>query len=612
MRACFSVVAVVGALVTATSAQARTRTEYRHFRALVIDLEGRLPTRAEIAAFERPDFALDAFLDRALAGDGYGQRIRRTYLDRLRLELPSTFDFRPDGNVLRRQTILGPGGAPLHVYYRSTQRRVREATDGTFCLTRDETGVAFGRRGNATGTPKPVDAAVLEAATVVVRPWWLAGPKDGLFRPLTALATDATGAPATEIRVCREEASAAINGTVFASGRTRATRPPPYGRLEPLPTDDAYATANAGKPIACDGGFAYARSADCGCGPNLERCLPAAGPDVESAGFEAIGTTELGLDRPLPLPGRTTQSAWQRFWWAEEAKQYLEWLAREDRDFREVLTGKATVVNGPLTQFYRHHASASCCGTAASLGHVVAEPLVDPAALPKLDPTAASVWKVVDDRGPRAAGILTMPIFLTKYGTRRSRAHAVYSVFECKEFVAEGVSLEPSTEPDLAKRSGCATCHAALEPMAAHFARIVESDWTWLPRSTFPIDLPACRSDDPKTSSRACRTFYEPAFTTASRTALRGAWGSASNVEAGPAGLAAKVVAGPSFATCVVDTVASSFLGRSLGDDDDAMRRRLLAVFVDGGFRLRSLVRALVREPAYANANDLAPGAITE
>jgi hypothetical protein len=62
----------------------------------------------------------------------------------------------------------------------------------------------------------------------------------------------------------------------------------------------------------------------------------------------------------------------------------------------------------------------------------------------------------------------------------------------------------------------------------------------------------------------------------------------------------------------VVDTVASSFLGRSLGDDDDAMRRRLLAVFVDGGFRLRSLVRALVREPAYANANDLAPGAITE
>lgn len=33
----------------------------------------------------------------------------------------------------------------------------------------------------------------------------------------------------------------------------------------------------------------------------------------------------------------------------------------------------------------------------------------------------------VADRGPHASGILTMPIFLAKYGSRRARAHVVYS-----------------------------------------------------------------------------------------------------------------------------------------------------------------------------------------
>ena len=58
---------LLAALVAATPAAraeparaARTLDDYRHFRALSIDLLGRAPRRDELAAFERPGFDLDA------------------------------------------------------------------------------------------------------------------------------------------------------------------------------------------------------------------------------------------------------------------------------------------------------------------------------------------------------------------------------------------------------------------------------------------------------------------------------------------------------------------------------------------------------------------------
>ena len=82
-------------------------------------------------------------------------------------------------------------------------------------------------------------------------------------------------------------------------------------------------------------------------------------------------------------------------------------------------------------------------------------------------PEDTATWLPVADRGPHAAGLLTLPVFLTKYGSRRARAHAASSAFLCNEFVADTVKLTPSTEPDLTKRPGCSSCHQTLEPMAA-------------------------------------------------------------------------------------------------------------------------------------------------
>src|SRR4051794_15788541 len=74
----------------------RPLPDYRYFRALSIDLGGRPPTRDELAEFERPDFKLDAWIDAHLGGASYTERLRRIYLDLLRLELPPTVHFVPN------------------------------------------------------------------------------------------------------------------------------------------------------------------------------------------------------------------------------------------------------------------------------------------------------------------------------------------------------------------------------------------------------------------------------------------------------------------------------------------------------------------------------------
>ena len=593
----------------------RPLPEYRYFRALSIDLAGRPPTRDELAAFERPDFDLDAWIDTHLGGDAYAERLRRVYMDALRLEIGPSFQFVPNPLVLRRQQILGPGGVPMVVYFRRGQRRVDAGIDGDFCLTRDETGLEFPPNTAATGTPKPVSQAVLDERTVVVKPWWLYAdyrstePRDLYapewarrfpgFAPVPALLVEPDGTTrTTAVRVCREEAQTADTGSVYASGRGPAPKgaPLPAGRLTQPPADSAFAKAAKGRAVSCLTGTGFTNSLECGCGIGLERCLPGAGPQFDPAGFIAPAHTPLGMDAPFDAPPRGV-SEWPKLWWSEEARRFLDRIFVEDRDFRDVLTRRATEVNGPLAQFYRSLAGATCCGSGADVGYTQPEPLVDPAAIPEaLVPEDTATWLPVADRGPHAAGILTMPIFLTKYGSRRARAHVAYNAFLCKDFVAEAVTLAPSDEPDLTKRPGCSSCHQTLEPMAAYFTRVAESDWTWLPTATFPMIQPRCAKQP---NSPVCKTVYDPAFGK-----LRGAYAAPSHAEEGPAGLAHDLVTAPEFAPCVVQNIAQAFLGRALAPEDDAWKTALTRTFVDGGYRMKPLVRAIVKSPRYRAGND--------
>ena len=168
----------------------------------------------------------------------------------------------------------------------------------------------------------------------------------------------------------------------------------------------------------------------------------------------------------------------------------------------------------------------------------------------------------------------------------------MYSAFLCKDFVADRVKLAPSTEPDLTKRPGCSSCHQTLEPMAAYFTRIAESDWTYLPASKLPAAQGACKGG-------GCKALYDPAFLM-----LRGAYAAPAHAEAGPAGLAQELISSPELAPCVVQQVAQSLLGRQLAPEDDPWKAQLAKLFVDGGFRMRTLVRAIVTSPLYRAGND--------
>src|SRR4051812_20908675 len=55
----------------------RSLDDYRHFRIAAIDLLGRMPTRAELASFERSDFDFDKWIDAHLQGPAYVERLTR-------------------------------------------------------------------------------------------------------------------------------------------------------------------------------------------------------------------------------------------------------------------------------------------------------------------------------------------------------------------------------------------------------------------------------------------------------------------------------------------------------------------------------------------------------
>lgn len=598
------------------SSAERTLLDYKYFRRLSIDLVGRPPSREELAEFEKPEFKVDSWIDQHLIGRDYAERIRRIYMDLLRLEVGPDFQFVPNAMQLRRVQIRGPNGS-IWVYYRRGQRRTAVELDGDFCFTSDETGLMVTVHGEPTGTPIPVHQMWLDSRTVVVKPWWLyadygsANASDRYakdwatrfpgFTLVPGLQFEPDGKTATtEVRVCREEAQTAESGRVYVSGRVTSSKAArPHYRATQPPSDSNFAKTSKSRSVSCLTTTGFQNSVDCGCGVGLERCMPSTNNNFESFAFVQPTNAPLGIESPF---GTSWQPAsnWLRMWWSEEAKRLMVRIFESDRDVRELLTAKGTEVNGPLAQFYRFIATMTCCGPAAELGYTTPESLLDPAVIPSaLLPQETNSWRSIPDRGPHASGVLTMPIFLAKYGSRRARAHALYNVFLCKSFVAETVQLKPSTEPDLTKRPGCSSCHRTLEPMAAYFSRINEADWTYWPSRFLPVQMPSCLNS--KKNAYYCRTLYDESLDGS----LRGASGSVEHAEIGPSGIAKQIVESPDFAPCVVQNVMQSFLGRSLTSGDSRWKEELTKAFVQGGYRMRALVRAIVTSRRYRDGNDM-------
>jgi hypothetical protein len=314
----------------------------------------------------------------------------------------------------------------------------------------------------------------------------------------------------------------------------------------------------------------------------------------------------LGASLPLDASGQSALR-WYPYWWSREAVHFLGYLFAEDKDFREVLTGRETFVNGPLAQFYKTVQQGSCCGPEAGFGmHEETEPLFEPARVPaSLQPQDVDRWELVPDRGPHAAGLLTMPMYLEKYASARARAAALYNDFLCKSFTAGQAELSPSEEPDLTKRPGCQACHATLEPLASYFARVEPASYVYLPQSLFPVKATTCKKDKAGKLNGNCNALYDVAFYDDKQGAtLRSAYASPAHADSGPVGAAIDITQSPDFASCAVQRVTSSFLGRPVTADDTRLVSSLTRDFVRSGYRMRSLVRGVVVSDEYRRANN--------
>jgi hypothetical protein len=102
----------------------------------------------------------------------------------------------------------------------------------------------------------------------------------------------------------------------------------------------------------------------------------------------------------------------------------------------------------------------------------------------------------------------------------------------------------------------------------------------------------------------ACNALYDIAFADDKGAMLRSAYGSPAHTDATPAGAALDITRSPDFASCAVQRVTSSFLGRPTTPDDAPLLLALDDEFVKSGFRMRALVRSLVRSSAYRKSNN--------
>ena len=215
-----------------------------------------------------------------------------------------------------------------------------------------------------------------------------------------------------------------------------------------------------------------------------------------------------------------------------------------------------------------------------------------------LTPEDTATWLPVADRGPHASGILTMPVFLTKYGSRRARAH---------------VALQRVPVQGLRRRLGQARAVGRSGSDEAAGLLVVSSDAradgrVLHARAGIGLDvvagehLPDDAGRRARRSPRACasRSTIRRSTSCAARTPRR------RTPRPGRPGSRSDLVTAPEFAPCVVENVAQSLLGRSLAPEDDAWKLQLVKTFVDGGYRMKALVRAIVKSPRYRAGNDQA------
>jgi hypothetical protein len=312
---------------------------------------------------------------------------------------------------------------------------------------------------------------------------------------------------------------------------------------------------------------------ECGCGPELQWC---ADGSVQNAIREAMGLAQ-----------------------DERVRRVIE----EGRPYTDLFFEDVLYINGPLSHFYRFH-------TDVPAGLRFDIPPFDIANTPELAFADEDTWVGVPTH-PAHAGMLTDPAFLVRFMTNRARVNRFYEDFLCQPLVApeNGIELDGDVTLDLANRSGCAYCHAIIEPSGAYWGRFMEGGGGFMDPDTYPAFDALCEacSTDGADCPDYCSRWYVTDPNSEELYPYIGLLNPLQfrpesehgRIDEGPGGLVQAQIASGNISQCLTKKTANWLLGRDLtpGDADlvDAWDLELLASDWD----YRTLVKQIVLSETY-------------
>jgi hypothetical protein len=232
----------------------------------------------------------------------------------------------------------------------------------------------------------------------------------------------------------------------------------------------------------------------CGCGANLQWCWG--------------GTTMTDVVNDM----------------TEQLLRVTDQVTVAGKPYSDILTGNESYVSGRLA-YWKQILDADNSGvynstlTLSDPGeYFVPVGQLDgrnPGELPATSYTDTTWYAVTRPAGH--AGVVTLPAYLLRFQTNRSRANRFRSAFLCNYFIPPNQLTDAPPQcdegtSDLMRKCNCRLCHATLEPLAAHWGRFGEAGESQLgPDAGFPTNDPTCKPNAktgvPTTNGR-CTRYY--------------------------------------------------------------------------------------------------------
>ena len=524
----------------------------RLLRRMSLDLRNRMPTVEEMrAAADGIDGeTIDAFLE----SEGFSKIMRAHHADLLWPNLEMV-------EVIANQQLLVPyptGTEPIwYAPLRSIYNRTVGNTETLYvpCLDQPAEFDEDGRIVFQPITDGGGNVVAYAEGWVEVTPYW---------------------DPSTTIRVCALDAQPDLTGTACPGPEGRYPFRESFCRgAESF--DPFTAEPLRGSQVEC-GGSLNILSPECGCGPNLRHCVPVA-------------------------PGQTVYQQITSSL-VEQQMRIVERVLERDLPYEQILAETALEWNGPLVHYMRWIAGTS--------DQVYAGELED-WNLPEKNWSDAD-WTEAE-ASPRSAGVLTSPGFLLRFAVDRMRAHRYYNAFECRSFVPNGPLPSPfepcSQREDLSERCGCDSCHATLEPLAAHWGRFMENGFGELPADDFPAQFggrcqpPIDGVDTLQICLRAYNLNPPPGSETAEFADMLDAYvfrdaGEAAFIESGPGLRVESGVESGVIQSCLAERMWTELMGRApTVEEETQVLPQIVQRFESQGRSLKAMVRAIVELPAY-------------